>query len=121
MKILKRAKKKVSSATVEEIANKARQARVILIDPMFSDYRGLIDNSIMDIEGKILNNTVREVHETGTFGSIQRTFITPKRVAIDELAGQYYILNKIKSTLNGWIQDDEELTKAIADGLVEVS
>lgn len=120
MRLLKRAKKFILPDQVEQVRNKARQARLILQDPSFIDYQNLITDSISAIENKILNNSIREVQEAGIIGSVTKTFITPKKVQLDELAGKYRILKDINATLASWIQDDDDLDKAIANEEVEV-
>jgi len=120
MKLLKRARKFILPDKVEQIRDKARQARLLLHDPSFSDYQELIADSISAIENKILNNTIREVEEAGIIGSLTKTFITPKKVQLDELSGKYRILKDINATLASWMQDDDDLDRAIANEEVEV-
>lgn len=112
-------KQKISKQEYEDIQDKASAARYFLTNPRFQFIRDYLSVAADDIERKILNNTIREVREVHTINEkFKQIFITPKKLAVDELAGAYKFINQFMDDMNQFSQTKQELEEAEANGVV---
>jgi hypothetical protein len=112
----------VTKEELDRIDSQARAASELLEDDRFSFFREYLQEAIESAEQAILNNSIREVQESVTITqSIVKTFITPKKVQIDELSGKYQFAVKILKDLEYWKSLKTQLETEIAEGKVRLA
>lgn len=93
----------------EQIEAKSKAAKLILEEKRFSFLIDYLKSAKADIERIILNNTVREVREEVTItDQLKRIFVTPRKQQLDELAGQYKLLEQLFNFLHQTVNLKEE-------------
>ena len=109
----------ISKEEYDEIADKSSVAKYFFSNERFKFIRDYLENSLKDIEQKIINNKILEVHEEHTITEkIKRVFITPKRGAVDELRGVYKWIKKFQEDLKYYAQLKKDMDDEIAKGKV---
>lgn len=104
-----------------EIREQSRYAKEFLESDNFAFIRKYLDEALSSIENTILDNTIRDVTESVTITpSIVKKFFTPKKVQVDELAGQHRFLKKFISDMQYYASLIDNLEKEIKSGRVKV-
>lgn len=115
------AKTKISNEEYKKVEAEALAAQEILEDPRFEFFRIYLENGLKSVEESILNNTVREYQEVVSITDrITRIFRTSKKLQIDELAGQYKFITKLKNDLKYFSNLKTQLDSDISKRLVLV-
>lgn len=109
----------ISPDEYEEKEDKAYIARIVLDEKERGKHLVLLINSeIRNAEQIILNNTIRDTVQEGFLNGIASKLSLSKKEQVEELKGGYKSLNKLKETLQFWVDDFYDLEKAIEDGKV---
>ena len=119
-KIAHKTKYRITQDEVDLIKKKAECANKLINSKVFSEYRDFFKQAKGSIESQILNNTVVDVTEQKTFGETIKSFFTPKKVQIDEMAGMYKFMTQRDSVLQSWIDDKVTLDNQLKDESVQV-
>lgn len=117
----------------QQIEERARQAEIFM-----NDSNEIYKLMLADLENSkdiILENRIREVHEESVITTKVETteqggvsvipemlkrFITPRKVQVDELVGQYKYLKSFLAEMKTWIDFRDELVKREADGQITI-
>ncbi len=89
------------------------------INPIYVELK----DQLKAAEDDILENRLREVHNfdfNNFTQSVQRIFITPKKVQDDETVGQIKFIRALLSKLEFWIFEKEDYEKKEADGFITI-
>ena len=106
----------------DAIATQASAAEEILNGKKFEFFRSLLSAAKDYASTCILENTVKDVTEEVTISeNIKKRFFTPKKVQIDELSGQYKLINKIFSDLQYFIDLKKDTDKHISNERVIIN
>jgi len=109
----------VDKEEYDEIADKASASKYFLGNERFKFIRSYLQNSLADIEKKIISNQILEVHEEQTItDKIKRIFITPKQGQVDELRGVYKWIKRFLEDLEYYSQLKKEMDDEVAKGKV---
>ncbi len=109
----------VSPEEYEEKEDKAYIARIVLDKNERGKHLILfIEEQLKIAEEAILNNTIRDTVQEGFIEGIASKFSFTRKQQIEELSGKYQALKGVKQTLQFWIDDFNDLEKAIEDGKV---
>lgn len=113
-------KTQITQEEYQKVEEQSLAAKELLEDPRFEFLRTYIQNSITSAEQTILNNTLREVQEVVPISEkVTRIFKTPKKVQVDELAGQYKWVKQFQDDLKYFASQQEELDAGIESGVVK--
>lgn len=111
----------ISKEEYKEIQDNAAAADEVLTDGRFQFLRDLLNNQLKYVEQSILENTVHEVREIVTISDkLTKMFITPKKVQVDELSGQYKLIKKFFADLEQTVKIKKDLEEAIEKGKVVI-
>jgi hypothetical protein len=115
------AKTKITQEEYEKIVNQALAAQEILEDERFQFLRDYFQSTLDYVQSSILNNTIRAADEEVVISEkIKRIFHTPKKIQVDELVGQYKLVNKFFEDLAYYARLKKELDAHISKGIVKV-
>lgn len=119
-KILNR-KTTITQDEYHEVEARSVAANELLNDERFQFFRDMLSNQEKYAEDTVLNNTIREYQEVVPISDkIQRIFKTPKKVQVDELAGQYKLIKQQRADLEFYANEFAMLTEAIENKQVVV-
>jgi hypothetical protein len=111
----------VSRKEWEQATTDGAAARAFLEEPRFSFMRDYLVSAMSSIENQIVNNTIRDVTEELTINDrLKRIFFTPKKVAIDELAGSYKWVSKFYAEIKRVSTADKDIEHKVASGELEL-
>jgi len=106
----------------DNISTQASAAEEILNGKKFEFFRSLLLAAKDYASTCILENTVKDVTEEVTISeNIKKRFFTPKKVQIDELSGQYKLIDKIFSDLQYFIDLKKDTDKHISNERVIIN
>jgi len=106
----------------DNISTQASAAEEILNGKKFEFFRSLLLAAKDYASTCILENTVKDVTEEVTISeNIKKRFFTPKKVQIDELSGQYKLINKIFSDLQYFIDLKKDTDEHISNERVIIN
>lgn len=109
----------ISQDEYDLIIDEAATAYEILNDDRFEFVRQLLETPRDYAEKSILENTITDVSEEVTVSDhIKRIFHKPKKAQIDELAGQYTLVNKFFQDLQDRIETKDQLEKGVANDTI---
>lgn len=109
----------ISQDEYDLIIDEAATAYEILNDERFEFVRQLLETPRDYAEKSILENTITDVSEEITISDrVKRIFHKPKKVQIDELAGQYTLVNKFFQDLQDRIETKDQLEKGVANDTI---
>lgn len=112
---------KITQDQYKDAEDKSAAAREFLEDDRFAFIRQLLTNPRDYAKDSILNNAIKEVSEVHPISDkITRILKTPKKVQVDELIGQYKLVNKFFADVQYYTTEKEELDKAISSKTVLV-
>ena len=112
----------ISREEQKRIMDEATAALELLEDDRFQFFRDYLNNQLQYIKNSILNNTVRDVREVVPITEkLTRIFFTPKKVQVDELVGQYKLINQLLDNLKQLVSLQEELSDQLANQRVVVN
>jgi hypothetical protein len=112
----------ISREEQKRIMDEATAALELLEDDRFQFFRDYLNNQLQYIQNSILNNTVRDVREVVPITEkLTRIFFTPKKVQVDELVGQYKLINQLLDNLKQLVSLQEELSDQLANQRVVVN
>jgi hypothetical protein len=112
---------KISKQEADRVKDEADTAEEFLTAPRFKFLRDYL-NSVKEYAQKtILENNIHEVREINTISDrLSKIFIVPKKEQIDELSGQYKLINKIFADLNRFMEMKRELNEALEKKKVKI-
>ena len=106
----------------DNISTQASAAEEILNGKKFEFFRSLLLAAKDYASTCILENTVKDVTEEVTISeNIKKRFFTPKKVQIDELSGQYKLIDKIFSDLQYFIDLKKDTDEHISNERVIIN
>lgn len=109
----------ISKLEYDKIVDEGAVAWEILNDDRFEFVRLLIETPRNYARESILNNTITDVSEEVTISErIKKIFFKPKREQIDELVGQYKVINKFLSDLEDRVATKEQLERGVANDTI---
>ena len=111
----------VSPEEYEEKEDKAYIARIVLDRNERGKHLLLfIEEQLKTAEQAILNNTIRDSVQEGFINGIASRLSLTKKEQVEELSGKYQALRGLLTTLQFWIDDFNDLEKAIDEGKVVI-
>lgn len=111
----------LSQAEYEKITDEAHVADELLNNERFAFVRDILLSAKEYAQTSIVENTVMKISEEVTVSeNIKKIFTQPKKVQVDELSGQYKLVQKFFDELQGYIDIKNEVEDKIAKELVEV-
>lgn len=120
-RILQKQRTLVSSTDVAQIKEEAESARKLLESPdflFFRDYLRAIQKSITEL---FVQNRIKAVHESTTDEQgVTKQFDTTKEEQMNELSGQYKLIETIMQDLKNFADLPAELEKAKETGSIDV-
>lgn len=112
-------KQKLTIDDYEKVEKQSISAKMFLNNPKLAYVREYLNTAQEEIEQKILNNTIKEVHEEHTINErLKRVFVTPKKEQVEGLAEVYKFLNQFMSDMEETANAKDKLDEAEAQGLV---
>lgn len=112
-------KKTISEVDWSILNQEADLANGILKAKKFAFLRDYLFQVKEESERIILENRIREVHEE-TSGQIKKTFITPKKVQVDELIGRYLAIRDVIDLLENKVKERDNALQLINKSLLDV-
>lgn len=104
----------ISKEEYDVIGENAEAAQELLESERFLFFREYLENTKESISELILENRITEVHEEVSVSSkLKRLLITPKKIQVDELVGQYKFVKQILDDLVGVAKMKQEVEEAI--------
>lgn len=106
----------ISQAEHDLIMDEGAAAFEILNEDRFEFVRQLLETPRDYAQKSILENTITDVSEEVTVSDrIKRIFHKTKKAQVDELAGQYTLVNKFFQDLQDRIETKEQLERGVAN------
>lgn len=119
-KILQKQKIAVSAEDVVQIKEEAEAAKRLLEAPEFQFFREYLRNTQKSIVDLFINNRIKLVRDSTTDDvGVTREFETTKQEQLDEMSGQYKLIDAIFHDLISFSELPKELDKAKSTGSVE--
>ena len=114
-------KTKVSQAEFDKIAEEAIVAEEMLSSERFEFIRKILLSAKEYAQTSIVENTIMDAsEETSISDGIKRILTQPKKVQVDELSGQYKLVDKFFKELQGFIATKANIDKQIDKGTVVI-
>lgn len=120
-KILSRQKQVVSAEDVAQIKDEAESAKRLLQGDEFQFFRDYLRNVQKSITDIVVQNRLKTVRESTTDDTgVSREFETTKEEQLNELSGQYKLIETLFQDLTQIADLPEELERAKKTGKVDV-
>lgn len=104
----------ISQENYDLVKEESEAAKELLESERFKFFREYFENAQSSIRDMILENRVNEVREILSVSKkLKRMFITPKKVQVDELVGQYKFIKTFLDDLLTTANMKSELDDAI--------
>lgn len=111
----------ITQKEYDEIQANGTAAQEILTDERFQFLRDYFTSAQEYAKNSIVENTILEVREIVTISEkLTKMFVTPKKVQVDELSGQYKLIKKFFADLQQFVDIKNELDKAVQDKKAKV-
>lgn len=111
----------ISKEEYDKIVDEGAVAFEILNDERFEFVRLLLQTPRDYARESILNNTITDVSEEVTVSeSIKKIFSRKRKDQVDELVGQYKVINKFFADLQDRIDTKEQLERGIANDTIVI-
>lgn len=112
---------RISSQDYNLVTEQAAFAYSFLETEDFYFIRELLENARDYAEESILNNVINNVSEETTINeNLKRIFHISKKVQVDELSGQYKLINKFFEDVQYFIDLKNDIDKQISEGSLEI-
>jgi len=112
-------KTKISQEEYDKILTEASTAYQVLTDEKFEFVREILLSAKKYAQTSIVENTIMKVSEETTISDrVKKIFTQSKKVQVDELSGQYKLVNKFFKELRDYIKIKDEIKAQVADDKV---
>lgn len=114
-------KTKISQEEYDRITEEAHAAEELLTNDRFAFAKNILLSAKNYAQTSIVENTIMDVSEEVTISkSIKKIFTQPKKVQVDELSGQYKLVNKYLNELQEYIDLKNSIEQQIAEDKVVI-
>lgn len=111
----------VSQEEYDKIIDEGTIAWRILNDDEFEFVRLILKSAKNYAKESILNNTITDVSEEATVSdTVKRIFSRKKKEQVDELVGQYKLVNRFFDELQERVDTKDSLEKGLADDKIVI-
>ena len=109
----------ISLEEYNDVEKTSLAAKELLEDERFKFLRDYLTNGATSAETQILNNAIREYQDVVPLTEkVTRIFKTPKKVQVDELAGQYKWIKQFLSDMEHLASLKDQYDEGVESGLV---